>query len=273
MNSDDPGTAAKRVTEYTTVVALGSSFAAGPGITPIANRAAKRSADNAAQLVSRTLGARLIDASVSGATTATILHDSQRAGGRRFPPQIESVDENADLILVTAAGNDLQYIGSLWSRSLANARTRNVLTRWIGERSIRRAPLVPPTADQLRRATDGLSEIVVECRRRAPGARVVLVDYLPVIDDDSAPGPILPLSADEIDHFRNVAQELAAVFAAAAKRTGADLVPASAYGTGHGAGSTDAYTLGWQVRANDGSHFHPTRAGMRAAASAILGIL
>lgn len=52
-------------------VALGSSVAAGPGIPPITNRFAQRSANNYPNFLAKKLGAELIDLSVSGATLKT----------------------------------------------------------------------------------------------------------------------------------------------------------------------------------------------------------
>ncbi len=93
------------------MVALGSSFAAGPGIEPVVDRAAGRSGRNYAHLVATRLGASLVDATVSGATTETVLRARQRVGLRTFPPQIELVTADADLVTVTAGGNDLGYLG------------------------------------------------------------------------------------------------------------------------------------------------------------------
>ena len=64
---------------YSHMVSLGSSFAAGPGLEPIVNRPAMRSQHNYAHLVANQLGATLVDATVAGATTATILQKAQRA--------------------------------------------------------------------------------------------------------------------------------------------------------------------------------------------------
>ena len=72
--------------------ALGSSFAAGPGIPPIANADAGRSARNYPHLLAQRLGARLTDLTVSGATTATILDEPQLTfTGASFPPQSGSL--------------------------------------------------------------------------------------------------------------------------------------------------------------------------------------
>jgi hypothetical protein len=60
-------------------VAMGSSFAAGPGIAPRASaspRRAGRSSGNYAHLVARALGLDLRDMTYSGATTNDILRPS-----------------------------------------------------------------------------------------------------------------------------------------------------------------------------------------------------
>ena len=76
---------------YRRYVALGSSYAAGPGIDPVIDRTAGRSGRNYAHLLAQAPGAELTDATVSGATTATILNTHQRTLGRRHPPQVRAV--------------------------------------------------------------------------------------------------------------------------------------------------------------------------------------
>ena len=77
-------------------VALGSSMAAGPGITPRANGApwpAGRSARNYPHLVAAQLGLDLVDVTYSGATTAHVLRDRQFGA----PPQVEALDRVREL--------------------------------------------------------------------------------------------------------------------------------------------------------------------------------
>ena len=261
------------MTQYRTMVALGSSFAAGPGIAPLADRAAGRSTRNYAHLVSRALGAQLIDATVSGATTATILDRAQWAGGRRFPPQILSVPEHADLITITAGGNDIGYLLAVMLTAGSNWLAARPLTHAVGLRMRRSMPLITPTGQRMQAATAGLERIVVESRRRAPASRVVLVDYVPIVGDDTRPGPAVFLRAGEISLIRDLAAELSGAFAEASRRTGADLVPAASIGLGHGLSSDQPWVIGLQRGRGDGTFFHPNGAGMRAAADAVLRTL
>jgi hypothetical protein len=92
---------------YQLIAAVGSSFAAGPGIEPIVEVAAMRSGKNYAHLLAGRLGARLVDLAVSGATTANIVDTPQQmAGGQAFPPQIDGVPADADIVTIMAGGND-----------------------------------------------------------------------------------------------------------------------------------------------------------------------
>lgn len=254
---------------YEQMVALGSSFAAGPGVEPILDKAAMRSERNYAHLVAKRLGATLVDATVSGATTATILDKTQRATTRVFAPQIESVHAAADLVTVTAGGNDLGYLGGVLGTALLGQLGRWRLSRPLADLIRGRRVLRPVTPEQQEAATDGLVRIVNGVRGRAPQARVLLVDYLPVFGDSTTAGPGVPLTQSELEHFRGVAAALSAAYAEAARRTGADLVPASVYRSSHEAGSPDPWVNVLRLKAL-ASSFHPTPAGMQAMADAIL---
>ena len=109
------------MSEYRQIAALGSSFAAGPGILPVEDPAAMRSTRNYAHLLADRLDADLVDLTVSGATTATILDTPQTTmTGVQYPPQIQGLPAQADLVTVTAGGNDLKFAASMlyeaWSR-------------------------------------------------------------------------------------------------------------------------------------------------------------
>lgn len=261
------------MTQYRTMVALGSSYAAGPGITPVANLAARRSTRNYAHLVSRELGARLIDATVSGATTTTILDRPQWAGWRRFPPQINSVPEHADLITITAGGNDVGYLLTVMRTAATNWFSARPLTHAVGMRMRRSFPLTTPTKQRMQAATTGLERVVIESRRRAPSSRIVLVDYVPLLDESTRPGPGVPLRLSEIRLIQDLAAELSAAFAEASRRTGADLVSATSIGRGHALSSDLPWVIGLERGRGEGSFFHPNALGMRAAADAVLQVV
>lgn len=265
--------AAERITmspKYQHMVALGSSFAAGPGLKPVADAGAFRSERNYAHLVAQALGATLTDATVSGATTQTILEVPQRLLVHKFEPQIGAVRPGTDLVTITAGGNDIAYLSAVLRTAVLDRLGRIPIAGGLARRQRKRRVLTAPTGEEVLAAVEGLRRIVDEVERRAPGARTVLVDYVPVFDPGTAPGPQVPFTVPEIDHFRKTAATLSAAFAQAAALTGADLVPASAYPSGHATGTADPWVFG---RRPFWSAFHPTEQGMRAVADRILSHL
>jgi lysophospholipase L1-like esterase len=242
-----------------TYVALGSSFAAGPGIRPIEHRRAGRSARNYAHQVADALSLHLVDVTCSGATTANVLTERQR----RLPPQIDGVTADAKLVTITVGGNDIGYIGGLVRGSVVNAvldRLRFLPDRWRG--SVR---YEAPT-DQCDTLVESLVMLVRAVRSRAPGARILLVDYLTVLGPDAHRCRELPLGDDAVRQVRTTADRLAAAFRTAAQRSGAHLVPASAASVDHGVGSADPWVSGFHGK----PPYHPTLAGMTAVADLIL---
>ncbi|MFG1922815.1 SGNH/GDSL hydrolase family protein [Cryptosporangium sp. NPDC048952] len=245
---------------YRHVVALGSSFASGPGIPPVVDGAAGRSGANYAHLVAEGLGAELTDLTVGGATIATVLDQPQRVARKTFPPQLSGVPEGADLVTVTVGGNDLGYLATVLRLAFANRFRRRWFTRPLGNR-LARGPVPVLDTDVV---VEGLGTIVEAVRSRAPGARVVLVDYLTIFDEKITAEPF-----DDAQHraLRALGRRVNGAFTMAAQNTGTDLIQASVLSAGHGVGTPEPWVNGFQ--ANTGA-FHPNAAGMRAIADELL---
>ena len=67
-----------------------------------------------------------------------------------------------------------------------------------------------------------------------------------------------------------MADGLAGAFAAAAERSGVDLISASAASKDHAVGSPDPWTTGFSLIPGRGAPYHPTEAGMAAVAELIV---
>jgi hypothetical protein len=94
-------------------VAIGSSFAAGPMLPPAKGGAPARcgqSMNNYPTLLAERFGMILTDRSCSGATTNNVL-----GPWGDIPPQINAVTPQTRLVTVTIGGNDLNYIGNLFT--------------------------------------------------------------------------------------------------------------------------------------------------------------
>jgi lysophospholipase L1-like esterase len=254
-------------------VALGSSFAAGPGISPIVDAPAGRSGNNYPHLVAQELGLDLVDVSYSGATTAHLLDTPQDAA----PPQLEAVSADTQLVTITAGGNDLEYIGTFLRGSFLNtvARPATILGRRFANRIRARVSYLKDDASYAAVA-DSLIAVVERTRERSPSARVLLVDYLSLVGPATRPRIDVPLNEEQLPSIAIMADGLAGAFAKAAAATGAELVTASAASRDHAIGSAEPWVTGFtMLPPNLGGFvpYHPNGAGMRAVADLVVETL
>jgi lysophospholipase L1-like esterase len=238
-------------------VALGSSFAAGPGIPPAQPNtpsACGRSSTNYASMVARQWNLTLTDASCSGATTANILTKSQ-AGQ---PPQIAAVTAATKLVTITIGGNDVNYIGSLLAYACQNTGIRqscDIVDRDAIERS-------------LAVVDDKVGDVITAVRAKAPKARVFMVSYLTVLPSASPACAGVPLTDDQLAFERTVARRLLEATRQAAAATQATLIDAASASAHHDACATNPWTEKNTVAAGRVS-YHPNTAGMTAIAELI----
>jgi lysophospholipase L1-like esterase len=244
-------------------VALGSSMAAGPGITPRATGApwpAGRSARNYPHLVAAKLGLDLVDVTYSGATTAHVLRDTQFG----VPPQVEALDGSETLITVTIGGNDVGYVPLLTAACLPGA------VRWVPWLGWRIRDLRDRSAREraLGDVAQALREVGATLRGRAPNARVLFVDYLTLLPP--AGRKASPLSNADADLGRYIAATLEEHTADAAGATGCEVVKAGEASREHHAWSGDPWTvrfgMPWPGRP---APLHPNATGMRAVADLV----
>lgn len=251
-----------------TYVALGSSMAAGPGIAPrVAGspRRAARSARNYPHLAAELLGMELVDVTYSGATTAHILRDHQNGA-----PQIEAVTADATLVTITIGGNDIGYVPFLSAAALPRFARRIP-----GFAGVVRSMLDPAAREEsLRGLGASLREVGRSVRERAPGARVMFVDYLTLLPPAGIAAS--PLSDEDADVGRHLAARLEEITADAATDTGCGVVRAAAASRDHHAWSDDPWTIGARgpllpFGGDRPIRFHPNHAGMRAVANLVAG--
>lgn len=255
------------------IVALGSSFASGPGIEPIADKAAGRSKRNYPALLAELTGAQLTDRTASGATTAHILHQRQHSGisfrGRN--PQLANFPANTDLVTLTAGGNDLGYLASMIKVGCAQ-RITNPLLRPLSQ-LLRRGGIPTVSDSEILSTAEDIARIVDTVRSHAPAARVFLVEYLALIGSDTqALTPAVPFTHQQLSALRHIADSLVRVYAKAAELTGAEVVPMSTLSAAHALGSPQPWVTGMPAKLTGIASrppFHPNAAGMEATAAAI----
>ncbi|MBB3349880.1 SGNH/GDSL hydrolase family protein [Sphingomonas sp. BK069] len=248
------------VERQTRYVAMGSSYAAGPGIPAAADGDTRcaRSTNNYAHQFARMRQLTLVDVSCSGATTRDIL---KRSG--TTPAQIDAVTPETALVTVTIGGNDVGFVtllGSASCRQLGLARKAPGGT----------CPTAPAVTERSwKDLAAAMKRIADEVRQRAPAARLVFVDY-PVVLPARGHCTATPMTPAEADAARALARRLAAVTAEAAEASGATLVRASSLSRGHDACSNNPWINGFprtgQARFVP---YHPIQAGMTVIAKAL----
>jgi lysophospholipase L1-like esterase len=248
-------------------VAMGSSFAAGPGIPSRAAGSphrAGRSTGNYAHLVARALSLDLHDVTFSGATTGDILGPS--AAGQ--PAQLDAVTPDTALVTITAGGNDVGFVPRLtlaslpWPlRALPSARAR------VAEFGDSEA-----TDERFAGLERNLAAIASRLHDRAPACQVLLIDYLTILPPDGH-GQGTPPPPEIAAWGRAIAARLAATTKAAAAAAGWGYVAASAASAGHHAWSAVPWTRRFHLSLRGGAPYHPNAAGMTAVAELIVETL
>jgi lysophospholipase L1-like esterase len=246
-------------------VAMGSSFAAGPGVgsrTADSPIRCSRSADNYAHLFAQKRGLALADVTCSGATTQSILK-----GGRSLPPQLDAVGPQTKLVTVTIGGNDVSYLGNLFGWSCENAPQR-IHPAW--SRLV--CKVIPKAAVEAKfSGLEGrMRKIVDGVHQRSPNAKVIFVDYVTILPATGSCPDKLPLSEAELERARAVASRLAALTGKVAKETGSGLVKASELTEGHDVCSADPWVFGLQFPESPSIYgpvaYHPNAESMHAVA-------
>ena len=243
--------------EGSTYVALGSSYAAGAGIGPLAPSAPVRcgqTINNYPRLVAARLHLALVDASCGGATTEHLLH-----AWDELPAQLDRLTPTTKLVTVTIGGNDVHLVGDL-ARAECAVRRNGAAVR------CGRPPA--PTATEWTRLERNFAEVSREVRRRAPSARLIVVDYLDMLP--TRPCASIPYDATALASARATFRRLARVTAEITRREHATLLRAGALSRGHDSCAAQPYAVG---RPAVGTSWHPTAAGHAAVAAAIVRLL
>jgi lysophospholipase L1-like esterase len=261
-------------------VALGSSYASGPGIAPQIDTKCARSAADYPHLLAQRIGADLTDVTCSGAVTADILSRGQRIrSGVTVPPQIDAVTPDTKLVTVSIGGNDLNLIGGMIGRSCHSALTAaapSVATvPAAAVRALRTcttfASTAEPSAAEVAALGRDLTDVVRAVRAKAPHAKVLLVQYLPVLDAHATtcPGTVVMSPADATA-TRRTYDELVATTRAAATASGAtvvDMPDADSHTACSPAPWVDGFHNPLSGNNNSiGTSYHPSQAGMQAVA-------
>ncbi|MFZ2240454.1 MAG: SGNH/GDSL hydrolase family protein [Gordonia amarae] len=248
-------------------VALGSSYAAGPGARSLVIGPCLRTKNNYPNQVAETLGMKLIDATCSGATTRNILDVPQRAFGGR--PQIDEVPADADVITITTGGNDLGYVSRLILSGCGNVLPEFLKKTPIRSCRLGKDPFPEPQRSAYLEVERSMVAVIEAVRLRAPNAKILLVDYPPVVEPGKPTCAHLPLLPDQVAQTVRIFNGLADATARAAQTTGVTLVEASRAGAQHTVCSPTPWLTGFSPPVP----YHPSEAGKKGVAELVVDAL
>ncbi|KAK7977407.1 hypothetical protein PG988_004897 [Apiospora saccharicola] len=242
------------------IASLGSSFAAGPGIPPVSDAKAGRSGANYA---------RLLAARLDGHVALTDLASSISTPPSRR--KLRGLPADTDVVLIFGGGNDIGYIGGLFMDSFDAywfLRVTTYICRWF-------YPLEP---DKEQLDVEALAarygEVLDAIHARAPGACVLVIEYLTVVGDHVRPGVDVPFDGGKLVRYRDVAEQVrvATVKAVQGREKWCVQVPVVELSAEHGMGAEQAWVSGWSWRLLFVKGvYHPNAEGMAAVADIIHG--
>jgi lysophospholipase L1-like esterase len=238
-------------------VALGSSFAAGPGI---ANQleSCGRSDHNYPHLVATALSLSLTDVSCSGATTANILDTSQGDAA----PQIDAVGRDTALVTVTIGGNDISFTASTFA--CAGTQPDEHCSANLDHANINAAVAQLPAR---------LGAVLDAIKAKAPQAIIVLVTYPRVFTPDAASCSNLELTPEDTAYLASLGQKLEDVFTSIVASRQIPIADAYVRGEGHGPCAASKRWVNGAKVAQTGVPFHPTVDGHSEMARLVLAAL
>ncbi|MGA8850331.1 MAG: SGNH/GDSL hydrolase family protein [Aeromicrobium sp.] len=238
-------------------VAIGDSFSAGPGISPIDQESGfcLRSTANFPSLVAEQLSKSLTDVSCSGASTTTVLEGADGPRGT-VEPQIDAVTADTDLVTIGLGGNDGGLFQTLIQSCVEGAAACQQFVS-------AQAPAVLATT------TDRLARLLRSVTSRAPDATVALVGY-PRLSPATGSCAAAGIDASAQDLVRSAEILLDDALRAAAEAASVQFVSLRDASTGHDAcAGSQAWTNGDTAANGDGIVFHPRATGMRAIAAVV----
>jgi lysophospholipase L1-like esterase len=214
-------------------VALGDSYASGPGIPeqradPIG---CQRSTQNYPALLAQELRIRdYTDMSCGGARTDNMTAP-QPVRPVHHPAQFDALRPDTDLVTITIGGNDIN-IGDLWLACAQLGPTdptgdpcQRQVTAGATDLYARRIALAAPKVGQVLKAI----------RQRSPRATVLLLGYLRILPSATGGYATFPIARGDVRYVDGVEQQLTAMLADQASNHGAVFVDSYARSLGHDA--------------------------------------
>ncbi|MBO0851007.1 MAG: SGNH/GDSL hydrolase family protein [Pseudonocardia sp.] len=254
-------------------VALGDSYTAGPRIPEQNGQppGCQRSDHDYPSLVNAELRVSSFrDVSCTGAKT-TDMAWSQLTNNGLNPPQLDALSRNTTLVTLGVGGNDIDFTEIVTTCAIKSPREPNGAACRAFYTQGGRDQL----ADRIARTAPNVAQVLGEIRRRAPGARILVVGY-PTILPDSGPGcfPVVPFSPGDVAYLRQTTMGLNGMLIDQAKRANVEFVDTYRSSIGHDiCQNTGVRWVEHLVPTSPAAPMHPNELGMRNDANQVLAVL
>ncbi|MFB4303897.1 SGNH/GDSL hydrolase family protein [Actinomadura sp. NTSP31] len=247
---------------YREYVALGDSFASGPGISTQVDKACQRSDHNYAHVLAEALEpAKFTDVSCGGAITADLTQSQSTTGA---PPQFGALSPNTDLVTLTIGGNDIGFgeiIGTCAQLSLGEWWSNPCQKHYTSGGTDQLQARIEATAPKIDAAVRGI-------RARAPKAKIVVTGYLRITPDTGGCWPSVPIAPGDLPWLSTVHRSLDDMIEKRAEANGATAANPFQVSTGHDACKPTGVRWTEPVL-NLAAPAHPNAAGMAAVAGLV----
>ncbi|MET0236510.1 MAG: SGNH/GDSL hydrolase family protein [Kibdelosporangium sp.] len=250
---------------YRSYVALGDSYASGPGIPAQTGLPAgcARSDHNYPALIARWLRVPdFTDVSCGGARTVDMTAPQQVSGGTN-PPQLNALRPDTQLVSLMIGGNDigfgeiLQTCGGLAARDPNGNPCQQHYTAGGKDQLAARVTAVGPK----------IAAVINEIHKRAPRAHVVVVGYLRILPAKGSCFPVVPFATGDGPYFDSVGRRLNTELATQARKNKASFVNTYAFASGHDAcQAPDRKWVEGLSPTSPAASMHPNAKGMQAVA-------
>ncbi len=249
--------------EFTSYVAIGDSFTAGPMVQAQAQMpllGCMQSSVNYPKRLAEELGIEdLTDVSCSGA----VMNDLYEKQFDDTEPQLDALGPETDLVTVGISGNDFGF-----SEVLIECAKRSLTN-----------PLGSPCSDyyggELDERIDGLrgdlSQVYADIAERSPNATVLSIGYLQIMPESGGCWPSTPISRGDVPFVDQAQIRLNEMIAEVSQANGAIFVDTFERGHDVCQGSSTRWVEG--LIPEDGAPVHPNNLGMAATTDFIRSTL
>lgn len=249
--------------EFTSYVAIGDSFTAGPMVQAQAQMpllGCMQSSVNYPKRLAEELGIDdITDVSCSGA----VMNDLYEKQFDDTEPQLDALGPETDLVTVGISGNDFGF-----SEVLIECAKRSLTN-----------PLGSPCSDyyggELDERIDGLrgdlNQVYADIAERSPNATVLSIGYLQIMPESGGCWPSTPISRGDVPFVDQAQIRLNAMIAEVSEANGATFVDTFERGHDVCQGSDTRWVEG--LIPEDGAPVHPNNLGMAATTDFIRSTL